>query len=372
MARNLESVLSENEVLEMMKDEIKEAQNIICVPASTLRVLLDTFRWDSQAFMDSYFSNEKLTFEKANCVDPVTLIPVDEGIVKTCEICLDDLAKTDMKHDTCGHAFCFSCWVDYLRQSIVAEGKSLRLECPMLKCSAFLDGNFIEEVCKKDTNVSETYWRLLAKLYVDKKKTLSKCPAANCRNIVWLKDPRNCKVQCSCGQAFCFGCSLANHYTVPCRLVEEWQAQAFREDVKFCFVVVMTKKCPNCKTDIEKDGGCPWMHCPRCNCDFCWKCLVPYKGHKECREEVVGDKREVESDAKNGMSEQKRFQLFQEKFKQIKNCIGFLLFDGKSISYLLSILKSENNLQYETLLNKLPIKIFYEDLTGLKYQKNHF
>ena len=119
------NVLSENEVLEMMKEDINEALNIVCLPVSTLRVLLDTFRWDSQALMDSYFANEKLTFEKARCVDPETIMPENYESLKTFSICLDDQEKSGMKHDACGHAFCHSCWVEYLKQSIVSEGKSL-------------------------------------------------------------------------------------------------------------------------------------------------------------------------------------------------------------------------------------------------------
>ena len=66
------------------------------------------------------------------------------------------------------------------------------------------------------------------------------------------------------------------------------------------------------------------MHCSRCKSDFCWKCLLPYKNHKTCKEEVVGDNREVEAEVNTGMSEPKRFQLFQEKFKKVKKDIGYL------------------------------------------------
>ena len=192
----LRNVLSENEVLEMMKKDINEAQNIVCLPVSTLRVLLDTFRWDSQALMDSYFANEKLTFEKARCVDPETIMPENDESLKTCAICFDDHEKSGIKHDTCGHAFCHSCWVEYLKQSIVSEGKSLRLECPMPKCAALLDDNFITKVLNQDQNILETYFSLLVKLYLDKKETLSKCPAGSCKNIVLFKERRNCKVKC--------------------------------------------------------------------------------------------------------------------------------------------------------------------------------
>ena len=33
------------------------------------------------------------------------------------------------------------------------------------------------------------------------------------------------------------------------------------------------KRCPKCKTYMEKDFGCNHMHCTMCNSDFCWNCL---------------------------------------------------------------------------------------------------
>eukprot|EP00091_Calanus_sinicus_P016768 TRINITY_DN36319_c0_g1_i1.p2 TRINITY_DN36319_c0_g1~~TRINITY_DN36319_c0_g1_i1.p2 ORF type:complete len:105 (-),score=20.81 TRINITY_DN36319_c0_g1_i1:405-719(-) len=79
------------------------------------------------------------------------------------------------------------------------------------------------------------------------------------------------------------------------------------------------EKCPKCKTDIEKDGGCLHMHCSRCKSDFCWKCLLPYKDHQQCRkeEEVVGDKREIEAEVNDGMSEKERFRCFRETFRKM-------------------------------------------------------
>ena len=365
MASSLGTVLLEEEVLAMMKKEIAKAQNIICLPPSTLRVLLDIFQWDSQALLDSYFSDETSTFEKANCVDPATIHPVDDEALKICNICLDDLDTTEIKHEACGHVFCTSCWFEYLKQSIVRDRKSLRLDCPMTTCSAMLDENFITNVCRKDKLILESYWSLLTNIYIGKKETLSKCPASHCTKTIELKDVRNCKVTCSCGQEFCFECSRANHYTVPCMLIEAWQANDFKEDVKFSFVIVMTKKCPNCKTDIEKDGGCPHIHCPRCKSDFCWQCLLPYKNHKQCKEEAVGDKREIEAVKNIGMTEQKRFQLFQKEFEKVKNNISKLILDKSAQSSLMSILPFTNDAQIRILLQKLPLR-----LTDMEQQEN--
>ena len=151
-------VLDENEVIKFLKGDINEAQNIIGLPVTTLQVLLDIFRWDTQALMDSYFTNDEQTFEKANCIDPERIISEESLALDTCGICFDDLDKKGVTHATCGHVFCCSCWKDYLKQSIIEEGKSLRLECPMSNCSALLEDNFIVDICNEmDPNVLMRY-----------------------------------------------------------------------------------------------------------------------------------------------------------------------------------------------------------------------
>ena len=40
-----------------------------------------------------------------------------------------------------------------------------------------------------------------------------------------------------------------------------------------CWIVQYTKDCPECKTAINKDGGCNHMHCKQCDHHFCWVCL---------------------------------------------------------------------------------------------------
>lgn len=35
----------------------------------------------------------------------------------------------------------------------------------------------------------------------------------------------------------------------------------------------MSKKCPNCRNNIEKNGGCNHMCCSSCHFHFCWMCM---------------------------------------------------------------------------------------------------
>ena len=55
---------------------------------------------------------------------------------------------------------------------------------------------------------------------------------------------------------------------------------------KYCttdeeFIEKMTKKCPKCKTPIQKDGGCNFMKCARCGYEFCWVCGSDWRTHRD-------------------------------------------------------------------------------------------
>jgi len=49
-------------------------------------------------------------------------------------------------------------------------------------------------------------------------------------------------------------------------------------------IAAVIKECPQCKTLIEKTGGCDAIRCPNKNCDyqFCWKCLGAHNYNTGC------------------------------------------------------------------------------------------
>ncbi|MEQ2249828.1 Cullin-9, partial [Ilyodon furcidens] len=45
---------------------------------------------------------------------------------------------------------------------------------------------------------------------------------------------------------------------------------------------LISKRCPSCQAQIEKNEGCLHMTCAKCNHGFCWRCLKPWKPtHKD-------------------------------------------------------------------------------------------
>ncbi|CAG8513424.1 12610_t:CDS:2 [Ambispora gerdemannii] len=50
------------------------------------------------------------------------------------------------------------------------------------------------------------------------------------------------------------------------------------EEKSKAYIDSMTKKCPKCNANIEKNEGCDHMMCraPRCGYEFCWLCFADY------------------------------------------------------------------------------------------------
>lgn len=114
-------------------------------------------------------------------------------------------------------------------------------------------------------------------------------------------------VKCINNHRFCFCCNRAYHFPFPCQLVDKWKKVFKAEMIKIdClgkeesvylqkkaqlerqrelenrsidYINLNAKKCPQCRSNIEKNGGCNHMICGRCGHQFCWVCLGPHDGH---------------------------------------------------------------------------------------------
>ncbi|KAI9348606.1 putative ariadne-1 protein [Obelidium mucronatum] len=198
-----------------------------------------------------------------------------------CPVCFDTDASPLAL--ACQHRFCKNCYKEYLTTKIVDQGESAHIQCLDASCSLVVDQATVESIV--DPAVHSKYLSLLLDHFVQCSKSLAWCPAPNCqmaieclgassksrnRGDAYKLDP---VVSCSCGNVFCFGCSLQNHLPTPCSVVKMWLKKCVDDSETANWINANTKDCPKCDAPIEKNGGCNHLHCRKCNHHFCWVCM---------------------------------------------------------------------------------------------------
>jgi len=111
---------------------------------------------------------------------------------------------------------------------------------------------------------------VLAQALVLARTHASAQPSGSCRNVNGLK------VHCpSCEQSSCFDCGSAWHAGQSCRQAEEagLASWAAGRDVR---------RCPRCRSMIEKNAGCKHMTCSNCRFQFCWLCMRKWSSGHLC------------------------------------------------------------------------------------------
>ena len=72
-------------------------------------------------------------------------------------------------------------------------------------------------------------------------------------------------------------CCFQWHDDFTCEQYRNWKIENDQEAARFeKWRKIHTKKCPNCHSDIEKNGGCNHMTCSHCHYEFCWLCFEKY------------------------------------------------------------------------------------------------
>jgi len=161
-----------------------------------------------------------------------------------CCVCLDDCGDRIHPPGTngCDAWCCDECMATYVKTSV--EGNVLTgegLKCPNFDCGAILPSAKINGLRGLSKDTIQKYEERVAE-----KATLQSSRDARLRRLLPTFGDLAADLQFS-----------------------HWQNG---RDVK---------RCPGCRTVIEKNGGCPHMTCVKCSHEFYWCCCRDYKaGHK--------------------------------------------------------------------------------------------
>lgn len=288
-------VLTPEEIVQHMVDCIKDVNQIVEIPATTTRILLNHFKWDKEKLMERYWDGDQdKLFADAHVISPYRKVGVKPSTSKkpsrsgsqlvtqeaTCEVCFLSIPASMMTGIECGHKFCTQCWTAYLTMKIMDEGMGQTISCAAHGCDILVDDATVMKLIT-DPRVKLKYQHLITNSFVECNKLMRWCPAPDCGNAIKVTY-NDCKpVNCSCGHTFCFACGESWHDPVQCKWLKRWIKKCDDDSETSNWIAANTKECPKCHVTIEKDGGCNHMVCKNhtCKADFCWVCLGPWEPH---------------------------------------------------------------------------------------------
>ena len=187
-------VLGTSQVVEVLFKELKEVQSVIQIPLTSVRILLNHFKWDKQKLYERYYqegSSEDI-FEEAKVLSPskieeLAARTMDSSPATDCEICCLPLADSSKAGLECGHLFCADCWKEYLETKIVQDGVSLSIQCPSGECRVLVNDAAVLRLLG-DSEHATKYELLITNNLVECNRLMRWCPAPDCHNAVHVGD----------------------------------------------------------------------------------------------------------------------------------------------------------------------------------------
>ncbi|KAI0089503.1 hypothetical protein BDY19DRAFT_107788 [Irpex rosettiformis] len=193
----------------------------------------------------------------------------------SCPICLDKVSLPVTLD--CGHTWCKNCLTSYLLAAI--DTKSFPLNClgSGARCSSQIPLKIAHRLLSSEDFQRVIHASFLAYIH-SRPSEFHYCPTPDCQQV-YRTAPPDTVLQCpSCLVRICGNCHIEHHEGKRCpdpekeelRLFEEWSVG---RDVK---------RCPGCKTFIEREAGCNHMTCTRCRTHICWVCLETFSESEAC------------------------------------------------------------------------------------------
>jgi len=196
-----------------------------------------------------------------------------------CSICEARMITSNKRTlTTCKHSFCYSCTRRWIDTEVVAL--ALSVKCPNRNCKS--------EICQVDIKtfhsaafaqklIDNNLWKCLNSM-----GDLINCPLCDIGCFMYNSacDDAECP---NCKFKFCLKCKHISHPNETCEeyisMLSQDDKRRYEELTKSThWLSVNSKKCPQCSTHIQRNGGCSHMTCRACKYEWCWLCMGKYIG----------------------------------------------------------------------------------------------
>uniref|UniRef100_A0ACB8GB76 Uncharacterized protein n=1 Tax=Sphaerodactylus townsendi TaxID=933632 RepID=A0ACB8GB76_9SAUR len=224
--------MSQEEIEVLMIQTVQRVSDTLSLSADIAQHLLIHCKWNVDVLIQRYTEDPELLMFSSGLqvrnpqpsLDPITVCPV----------CVNQLTPEDNSPVLCCmHYCCKACWNEYLATRI-EQNLILNCTCPISDCPAQPTTDFIRSIISSKEVIAKAHY-----------------PASCSHMSQWMDD--------------------GGYYE---GMTVEAQSKHLAK--------LISKRCPSCQSQIEKNEGCLHMTCAKCNHGFCWRCLKPWKPtHKD-------------------------------------------------------------------------------------------
>ncbi|MGH0150091.1 UNVERIFIED_CONTAM: hypothetical protein FKN15_039691 [Acipenser sinensis] len=280
--------MTRDEVRQLMNQTVGQVADTLTISSDQAQHLLVHCKWNVDLLIQRYAEDSDSMLLASGMQGKNPQPPPSP--VTNCPVCLSQQSGEHVVTPTlsCMHYCCRTCWKDYLT-SRIEQNLVLNCTCPISDCPAQPTTEFISSVIN-DKDVLAKYENTLLRGYVE-------C----CSNLTWCTNPQGCdQILCKqgigsvgtcskCCWSSCFSCNFPEaHYPASCSHMSQWmddggyyEGMSMEAQSKH-LAQLISKRCPSCQAQIEKNEGCLHMTCAKCNHGFCWRCLKSWKPtHKD-------------------------------------------------------------------------------------------
>ncbi|KYQ93780.1 ariadne-like ubiquitin ligase [Tieghemostelium lacteum] len=315
---------------------VKEVMDVLSIPHESAVVeLLKFMKWNKEKLIERYMDNSDKLCIDAGIPNLVLDKPIDKSIKNfSCLICLEDFSPQETYALSCDHRYCLPCWKGYLEIKIGDGPECVYSSCPAPKCKIRVHQAAFKRLVSEQS--FEKYMNFCIKEYVHGNQKIKWCPAPGCNfSIRCDRKDRREAVTCKCGFQYCFQCSdseIGDHMPCPCAQIEKWLQKASDESENVTWMLANTKKCPECRSPIEKNGGCMHMTCRKnaggCGFEFCWLCRGPWSehgsatgGYYNCNKYDKSKAKEDDDKAQDAKTELEEYMFYYHRYESHKNAM---------------------------------------------------
>jgi len=279
-------VLDKSELFIEQKRMLGEVMDVLGLSnIAVASTLLRHVKWNKERLIERYMENPDKFCADAGMPHLILEKQADKNNRHTCLICYEDYPGSQTYALSCAHRYCGSCWKSYLELKISEGPECVYATCPAPKCRVRVHDSTVRNLVGQQ--FYEKYAGFVLKSFVDDNPLVKWCPAPGCGYCIRCeRKDRKEAVGCRCGFEFCFSCcdfDIGDHLPAPCDQLDKWLQKASDESENVTWMIANTKKCPECRAPIEKNGGCMHMSCKKnsggCGFEFCWLCRGPWSEH---------------------------------------------------------------------------------------------